>query len=122
MKNRIDIGKYEFNLMTAALNKRGKIISYGQNSYIKSHPKMQEYNLHSNRKCIFLHSEIDALIKCREKPYMLIVARIGKKGDIRIARPCPICQEAIRRSGVEKVYFTDNNGELVLFENNETIE
>jgi tRNA(Arg) A34 adenosine deaminase TadA len=34
------------------------------------------------------------------------VARIGKKGDLRYSKPCPMCESAMRHVGVKEVIYT----------------
>jgi tRNA(Arg) A34 adenosine deaminase TadA len=58
-----------------------------------------------------LHAEIGALVRCRKHPHTLYVARVDARLHPAMARPCPICMEAIRKAGVEYVYFTMNENE-----------
>ncbi len=102
-----------------ALDSKGTPICVGFNSFTKSHPYQKKLSeripIINKREQIYLHAEISTLIKCKGEADTLIVARIGMNENIfRLARPCPICQEAIKQAGVKKVYFTNNEGELVL--------
>ena len=98
------------------LDKKGNILSIGFNNYLKTHPYQKMLSeKHFKEDKVFLHAEISALIKCNSTPYALIVARIGKtESTFRIAKPCCICQAAIKLSSIKKVYFTNDQGELVL--------
>lgn len=58
------------------------------------------------RHQIYLHAEIAALVRCRKDPYALYVARVDARLRPAMARPCPICMEAIRKAGVKEIYFT----------------
>ena len=40
------------------------------------------------------------------------VARIGKKGDLRYSKPCPMCQSAMRHVGIREVIYTINEEEV----------
>lgn len=103
------------------LDRKGNPVSIGFNSYTKTHPyqkllsdtvKMDEREMQ-----FYLHAEINALIKCNCVPHTLIVARIGVEDKIlRLAKPCPLCQKAIRQSSLKKVCYTNDNNELVLLE------
>ena len=102
------------------LDRRGNIISSGTNSFCKTHPYQKKLSekvvIKHKREQIYLHAEISALVKCNTTPYTIIVARIGKNESVyRLAKPCPICQEAIKQAQIKKVYYTNNNGDLVLF-------
>ena len=99
-----------------ALDESGTIISKGCNSFVKTHPRQKELadqvGLYHK---IFLHAEIAALVKAHKKVDTLIVVRIRQSDNtIAMAKPCPVCTEAIKQAGVRKVYFTDDSGKLVL--------
>lgn len=106
-----------YNVGTIITDKKGNILSFGINSYSKTHPKQLHYNKICNPTRIYLHSEIDALIKCKsENAHTMIIARITKKGETKIAKPCEGCFNALRDNGIKKVYYTNNYGELVLLD------
>ena len=55
------------------------------------------------------HAEITALKSCGTTPIKggtLYVARVGSAGDPRMSKPCPACQDALRKAGIKKVVFT----------------
>jgi len=116
------IGDAKYVVGSFAYDKRGSLISKGVNSFVKTHPyqkKMADIasrNSERNHECrIYLHAEISALIKAKRPVETLIVARIRHYDNtLAMARPCPVCAEAIRQAGVKKVYFTNDSGELVL--------
>lgn len=89
-------------------DKRGKVLSVGYNSYIKTHPKMVEYAMKLNEPYkMFLHAEIAALIKVRNgEPYKIFIERYNKKGEPKLAAPCPICMEAIKQAGIQRIEYT----------------
>lgn len=109
-----DIGKYQHRVGTIITDRKGNILSTGFNSYIKTHPRQKKYNLYINPTKIFLHAEIDSLVKCRGEPHTMIICRIGRDNQIRLAKPCKGCYNAIKDVQVKKVYFTNNFGELTL--------
>ena len=89
-------------------DKHGTPISSAYNSYKKSHP-LQAYFAkkvgHPNR--IYLHAEIAAIIKAgTQKIHTLIVHR-GEKNHYLMAKPCLICQEAIKAFGIKNIYYTN---------------
>jgi len=43
----------------------------------------------------------------------LVVVRVTKALELRMAKPCFDCLEVIQRSQVVRVYYTDTNGQLV---------
>jgi len=116
MKAEYDYTK-QYTIYAAILDKKGQIISIGKNSFIKTHPKQFSYNQYSNPFKLFLHAEIDALLKNKtDNGYMMIIARMTKTGLIRSAKPCIGCFNAIQESNIKKVYYTNNEGELTLLD------
>lgn len=93
-------------------DKRGRPISMGVNKR-KTHPTQMHYAKRAKFPSkVFLHAEIAALVKCREKGHTLYVGRILKDGSAALARPCPICLEAIKEAGIKEVVYTGNSGEI----------
>jgi tRNA(Arg) A34 adenosine deaminase TadA len=88
-------------------DRHGSVIAQSFNSMVKSHPMQARLaRKHGNRHQIYLHAEIAALVRCRKDPYALYVARVDAKLRPAMARPCPICMEAIRKAGIKIVYYT----------------
>ena len=99
----------KFNVVATIYDKRGRVIAKGENSYKKTHPYQGELaDRHGRKGQIYLHAEVAALVKLKDwsRAYMIKVERYGKKGDLLIAKPCPICQAAIDRAGIKRVEHT----------------
>lgn len=92
-------------------NSKGWVIGEGSNNYTKTHPKQKFYadKVH-NKYSIYLHAEIAALVKCRDFPYAIYILRLLKNGKFGLARPCPICELAIREAGIKKVFYSSYEG------------
>lgn len=84
-------------------------MSIGKNSYIKTHPRQAYYaeKVGLPNK-IFLHAEIHAIVKCKniEKAYKIVVMRFDSKGKPVNAKPCPVCENAIKESGIKNIEHT----------------
>lgn len=111
----------KFFIGAIILDRKGNVISIGNNSYTKTHPFQkklsQQVKIKDREHQIYLHAEISALIKCTAVPHTMIIIRIGVDNQIfRLAKPCPLCLEAIRQSKIKHVYYTNDIGELVLLE------
>lgn len=92
-------------------DKRGRVLSYAINSYSRTHPLQSYYGAKTGKpKAVYLHSEIAALIKCRQKPHTIHVARLTKDGKPAISLPCPACAMAIREAAVERIIYYDVDG------------
>jgi tRNA(Arg) A34 adenosine deaminase TadA len=90
-------------------DKRGKVLSIGKNSYVKTHPLQAKYaNKVGLPEKQFLHAEIAAIVRCRDlsKAHKIEVYRIGRNGDLLLAKPCPVCESAIKASGIKHIEHT----------------
>lgn len=96
--------------VTAILyDKKGRILSIGRNSYVKTHPlqaRLARQVGHPSR--VFLHAEIDALVKCRdwERIASISIFRYGANGLPLLAKPCIICEQAIKLARIKEVVYT----------------
>ena len=97
----------------ALLLNKNKVIVSATNLETKSHPLQAKFaeRVGLGEK-IYLHAEIAALVKCRDEADTVIVARINPQGKLRMARPCPICQLALKEAGITHVHYTTNHGFL----------
>jgi tRNA(Arg) A34 adenosine deaminase TadA len=90
-------------------DKRGKVLSIGKNSYVKTHPLQAKYaNKVGLPEKQFLHAEIAAIVRCRDlsKAHKIEVYRIGRNGSLLLAKPCPVCETAIQASGIKHIEHT----------------
>lgn len=99
-------------LLAKTYDKRGRLISVGTNSYTKTHTIQSYFAKKVNLECKDkLHAEIQALVRAGDKQvYSLSVERYGADGKPALAKPCPICQEAMRAYGVKEVSYTTIDG------------
>jgi deoxycytidylate deaminase len=85
-----------------------KILSTGHNhcqrSVKKLHSKFQRWKGS-------IHAEVDAIIHAMTdlKGTSLLVVRINKKEQLRLAKPCQHCMKYIRYVGIKKVYFSTSS-------------
>lgn len=106
---------YRFKI-GALITKGRKIISTGYNTLLKSHPLQAQYAaLVGKPEAIFLHAEMAAIIEARSKNIdlngtTLYIFRRGLGGDVRIARPCMICMNAIKDHGIKEICYTTDMG------------
>lgn len=97
------------NITAIITDKRGRVLSIGKNSYVKTHPKQA---LHASRvglpDKVFLHAEMDAIIRCRDltKAYKIQIIRVTKDGSLGNAKPCPICKSAIKEANIKRVEWS----------------
>tara|TARA_Y100000310_G_scaffold100043_1_gene97898 strand:+ start:2339 stop:2728 length:390 start_codon:yes stop_codon:yes gene_type:complete len=68
---------------------------------------------HSGLPC--RHAElacINNLKRNTTKGAMLYVVRIGSENELKMSKPCPMCEAALRVAGVKRVFYSDESGEL----------
>lgn len=98
------------HILTAIItDKRGRVLSVGKNDYHKSHTLQAKHAKKVGlEKKIFLHSEISAIVKCRDltKAHKISVFRYGASGKPLNAKPCPVCMSAILESGIKHIEWT----------------
>lgn len=88
-------------------DKRGRVLSVGENSYSKTHPEQARFALLAGEPLKqFLHAEVLALIRCKGKPYKIKVERMNRKGTLMLAKPCPICELAIKQAGIKFIEYS----------------
>lgn len=90
-------------------DKRGRVLSVGQNSYIKTHPLQAKYARQVGLpKKLFLHAEIHAIVRCRDitRADSIFISRWDSSGRPMLAEPCEICASAIRAAGIRHVRWT----------------
>lgn len=88
----------------AVVVKGGSVISVGINKN-RNHPTVVSSE-HIKTHCS-VHAEVDALRKVKNpKGSTIYVARVNKRGQDRLSRPCDRCNDLIKKSGVRKVVYT----------------
>ena len=103
----------------AVIVRQGIIISSAWNHGKKSHTYIKKYGQDFNKT---LHAEIHSILKVKNKYLLkgatLVTYREKKDGTLGMSRPCPMCYELIRKSGIKRIQFTIDNGikeEIVVF-------
>ena len=101
--------KKRFSIKATVYDKRGRVLTTGENSYEKTHPLQSKFAVQVGLdEKIYLHSEIAAISKLKKhhKPYRIVVERYKENGDPGLARPCLVCQAAIESHGITLVEWT----------------
>lgn len=106
------MSKKRYVIIAKCFDKKGNVLSVGTNNYKKTHPLMQHFGkIAGLPEKEYLHAEIQALLRVKDKAvYKLTVERYDSDGNPALAKPCPVCQEAIKAFGVKIVEYTDHNG------------
>jgi hypothetical protein len=96
------------HIVARCYDKRGKLISRAINSYKQTHPIQAKYAEKANQPSRqFLHAEIAALLKAGTKPvYKITIERYYANGEPALAKPCPVCNLAIKDWNVKVIEYT----------------
>ena len=97
----------------AAVTYKGRVLAVGEAKY-KTHPFQKKVQQQvGNTERIYLHAEVDALLKVINKhgteilqECELHVVRISKGGFVGSSKPCSGCQRAISAFKIRKVIHT----------------
>ena len=96
----------------AVLVKGGKVINtaFNKNSYCSFGCRFRNEQPGTPT----VHAELGAVLGISRSVTTgstLYVCRIGKRGDYRLSKPCPMCYAALKHVGVRRVVWTINNKE-----------
>lgn len=90
-------------------DRKGNVLSIGQNSYVKTHPLQAKHaEIVGEPYKMFLHAEIHAITKCKQlnKAHRIYISRYSKDGVPVNAKPCPVCMSAIRATNIKIIEHT----------------
>lgn len=99
------VGRGKFRLGAVVVS-GPHIVSAGYNSY-KTHTRLAKV---TDYPC--LHAETHAMFRAgldNIADMDLYVVRLGRRGDIRYAKPCDVCQYYITNAGLRNVYYSIDN-------------
>ena len=103
------MSKQRFDMTAIIYDKRGRVLSVGKNSYVKTHPYQAKCarNVGLPDKQ-FLHAEIHAIVRCKQlhRAHRIVVMRFDSAGKPKNAKPCPVCESAIEAAGIKIVEHT----------------
>ena len=90
-------------------DRKGNVLSIGQNNYIKSHPLQAHHAAIVGQDYkIFLHAEIHAITRCVNisKAHSISIFRYNERGEPVLSAPCAICTSAIKQTNIKKITHT----------------
>lgn len=96
---------------------KNKLIAIGQNNPEKTNAKAlmlaKRFNLRTDYP--YLHAETDLISRLWGKYYIdsnlsVVVIRLNKRGELRNSKPCERCREILECLGINKLYWSVNNG------------
>ena len=98
-----------FDLTAIIYDRRGRVLSVGKNSYIKTHPlqAIHTQKMGEPYKQV-LHAEIHAITRCADidRAYKILITRYDADGNPVAAKPCKICMSAIAATNIKRIEHT----------------
>jgi len=64
------------------------------------------------------HAELSCVSgvhKSKTNGASIFVARVNRKGELRLSKPCAMCNKVLKFTGVKKVYYSTNDGSLKMY-------
>lgn len=99
----------QYNITAIIYDKRGRVLSVGKNSYVKTHPLQAHHAIKAGEPHrIFLHAEVHAISRCQDlnSAHTIKIFRFLEDGSPASAKPCAICCSAIKAAGIKIVEHT----------------
>lgn len=94
--------------------KKKRILSYGFNQKRTSKCIPNKYKKYIET----LHAEQHAIMKIKNKTLLagssLLVVRVSRNGQLLMARPCVNCLNTIFHFGIQTIFYSNSNGEIVM--------
>jgi hypothetical protein len=96
---------------------KNKLLAIGQNNPEKTHTQAlllaQRFNIQNEYP--YLHAETDLISRLWGKHYVdnnlkMVIVRLNKRGQLRCSKPCERCNQIIRSLGLNKVWWSTENG------------
>lgn len=97
------------NITALVYDKKGKLISMGKNSYVKTHPLQARAAKEVGEDYkIYLHAEVDALRRLKDwsRAHKMVITRTKRDGTHGNAHPCKVCQRVIKLAGINVIEHT----------------
>ena len=100
--------KVKHSLTAQCYDKKERLLSTATNNYNKTHPLQAYFASRVGHPAkIYLHAEIHAILRAGGKQiHRIEISRFSKTGNQLLAKPCPVCMEAIRAYGIEFISWT----------------
>jgi deoxycytidylate deaminase len=106
------------------LDKRNRVISTGVNSYEITHPQQfyaavmasRKFKNPNLRKKLYLHAELNCILKSKKLGHKLVICRIGGHGgnELRDSFCCPICYLYITNNcpSIKEIHWSTSEQEF----------
>ena len=92
----------------AVVYKNGTIIQSGRNQYCG----LERLRHYKSNRIWSVHAEMNALASLPKnitRGADIIVVKVNREGDLVNSKPCRVCMSLIKRTGIKKVLYSDDN-------------
>lgn len=98
--------------------RKNKLLAIGQNNPEKTHTRaftLAKKILKEDLEYPYLHAETDLISRLWGNYYIddsikMVIVRLNKSGQLRCSKPCDRCSEIINSLGINKLWWSTNNG------------
>ena len=90
-------------------DRKNRVIATGFNSFVKTSPLQKKFaELVGEPSKVYNHAEIASINALRygSRPFAIYVARVNKAGEPLMAKPCKICQLALKDYQIKNIFHT----------------
>jgi deoxycytidylate deaminase len=95
--------------LAAILLRKGDVVKIGENT-TKTHPRFKRYyNDGSSAAC--MHAEMNVLRFAKPGDVIEVIRFSKKDHSWTMAKPCDICMQEMKKTGIKKVRYTNWYGE-----------
>lgn len=96
---------------------RNKLLAIGTNSYDET-SSVNYFNRKFGTEYYAIHAELDLIKKLWgkihiDKSLKVVILRTNRFGQLRISKPCSNCQTLLDGLGINKIWYSDSQGNIV---------
>jgi len=100
--------------LVAVIFKGKRVVSFGHNDLASRKKLLPEFQKWHGS----IHAEVMAINKAKRdlNGFEMIVLRVNKDGDFRMARPCKHCWRYIKYAGIKGAHYSIGDPENIVYE------
>ena len=84
-------------------DKRNYVVGFNRSYDVEVEESGSPFSLHAEEMCVIkgLRAEIDF------PSSTLVVVRVNRQGELRMSKPCHICQKLIEKVGIRRTWYVE---------------
>jgi|LGVE01.1.fsa_nt_gb deoxycytidylate deaminase len=101
-KEAAELSDMRYRLGTCIFDKSQYVCGYNRCFHVKVPGRDTEYSIHAEELAIIRAARCGI----RFEEAILVIVRINKKGDeLKISKPCEVCQRLIEKVGIKEIWY-----------------